>query len=66
MTFAVITEEIQDLGGRTNIMDEQAGITTRGKKNDAYKQEREVDEAVDAATQYDYETGGQKIPQTRQ
>ncbi|KAG8924348.1 hypothetical protein FRC03_011202 [Tulasnella sp. 419] len=39
--------EVEDLGGSANIISEKgSGIKTRGVKNDAMKQERDIDEAV--------------------
>ncbi|KAG9025289.1 hypothetical protein FRB95_010348 [Tulasnella sp. JGI-2019a] len=51
--------EIADLGGDANILDNNAGVTTRGVKNDAMKGDRDVDVAVGDATGFDEETGGQ-------
>ena len=53
-------EEVDDLGGKANVMSDAPGIQTRGRKIDAMKQDRDIDRAVDDATAYDYETGGQK------
>ncbi|KIO27183.1 hypothetical protein M407DRAFT_243436 [Tulasnella calospora MUT 4182] len=64
-TGQVSKQELNDLGGRTNILDDKDGVQTRGKKVDAMKQERDVDAAVENAVQYDFETGGQKIPEPR-
>ncbi|KAG8854200.1 hypothetical protein FRB96_007756 [Tulasnella sp. 330] len=52
-------KEIEDLGGDANILDNNIGVTTRGVKNDAMKGDRDVDEAVNNATAFDEETGGQ-------
>lgn len=59
------TEELNDLGGRANILDDKDGVQTRGKNIDVMKQDRDVDAAVENAVQYDFETGGQKIPEPR-
>jgi len=53
-------KEVQDLGGDANIIDSTPGVQTRGIKNDAMKAERDVDQAVDDATEFDESTGGQK------
>ncbi|KAG8945294.1 hypothetical protein FRC04_001071 [Tulasnella sp. 424] len=64
-TGQVSKQELNDLGGRANILDNKDGVQTRGKKIDAMKQDRDVDAAVENAVQYDLETGGQKIPEPR-
>ncbi|SOV05424.1 uncharacterized protein UDID_07672 [Ustilago sp. UG-2017a] len=38
---------------QNNIIDDSPGVSTRGAKVDATKQEREIDQAVDAADQAD-------------
>ncbi|SPO30317.1 uncharacterized protein UTRI_05781_B [Ustilago trichophora] len=40
----------------SNIIDDSPGVTTRGAKVDATKQEREIDQAVDAAEEADAST----------
>ncbi|TKY90375.1 hypothetical protein EX895_000373 [Sporisorium graminicola] len=40
----------------SNIIDDSPGVSTRGAKIDATKQEREIDQAVDAAEKADEST----------
>ncbi|KIS66738.1 uncharacterized protein UMAG_10690 [Mycosarcoma maydis] len=40
----------------SNIIDDSPGVSTRGAKVDATKQEREIDQAVDAAEKADQAT----------
>ncbi|KAJ1018098.1 hypothetical protein NDA16_004965 [Ustilago loliicola] len=41
---------------QNNIIDDSPGVSTRGAKVDATKQEREIDQAVDAAEKADEST----------
>ncbi|EPQ28023.1 uncharacterized protein PFL1_04350 [Pseudozyma flocculosa PF-1] len=47
-----LKSEAADLD-ESNIIDDSPGVTTRGAKVDATKQEREIDAAVDAAAKAD-------------
>ena len=46
------TEELDGLD-KENILDNETGVQTRGVESDAYKSEKEVDAAVDAAVDGD-------------
>ncbi|PWY97344.1 hypothetical protein BCV70DRAFT_67355 [Testicularia cyperi] len=50
-----LQSEAADLD-ESNIIDDSPGVTTRGAKIDATKQEREIDQAVDAASKQDEAT----------
>ncbi|CED84435.1 hypothetical protein [Phaffia rhodozyma] len=44
-TGVVGSQELDGLD-QSNILDDESGVTTRGVQQDAYKQEKEIDEAV--------------------